>query len=374
MIILIKKGTIFNLFLGILLVLDIIIGCFPQDALYLNIISVTIVMIAVFVKFLETGISFKMLVTFFIDIILVILTKDVSNISLLFFVSLFYLSRNDYNISTTKSLFYTSAISLCVILFLYFCFGFNRQFDTTIWRPLEEKSNNRLSLGFSHPNQFMIRFFVTFILGLLSFKHKNLYSIVFFIVAFCVKNLTESRTVYYIILLLTLTILFLSFFKVKLDSKINNKIKIFFAFSFVFFLLFSIVVSIAFAGSKLDIYLSGRLLINKRFLAEGVTLFGNKNMSLKTFDNSYIHILLTSGLIYTAVYSITWIYYFFNIQKMTLLQVLVLLGILALSFMEVCLLKYSIMILFMAITYDKSNYIGIRNCLNNNSSSCSKSN
>lgn len=364
----IKKSTLFNLFACIILVLDILIGCLPQYNLYLNIISVIMVMIVIFGVFVKNGLTIKFIIISLIDVLIVAVTKDVSNISLLIFISLLYLGEKNYNDLTNKSLFYTSVTTLSIILFCYFIFGFNRQYDTTIWRPLEGKSISRLSLGFTHPNQFMIRFFMTFALGLFVFKHKVTYSILFSIITFGINNLTKSRTVFYIILAITFIIFILRILKINITMTINNKFKNVLAFSFIFFLIFSIFMSLWFAETSIDTYFSGRLLINKRFIEEGITLFGNKNLALETFDNSYLHMLLSSGLIFTLVYSFIWTYYFLYIKNLKLVNFLVFIGVLVLAFMEVCMLKYSIMILIMIIIFEKSKLREDVNCLVKNQS------
>lgn len=350
----IKKQTLFNIFVCIILVLDFLINCLPQFSLYINIITVLLVSIAILMIFCKEGLSLRFLFLCMMDVLIIAITRDVSNVSLLVFISLLFMGNKYYTSGTKKILFFTSLITLTCIVLLYYCFGFNKQYDGTIWRPILGENLARKSMGFTHPNQFMIRFFVTFVLGIISFKHKIITSILFLIGAFIFNNETESRTVFYIILVVTLFLAVLRLFRINYEKNVKRKFQLLLSFSFIILLIFSIAMSLLFANTIIDTYFSGRLAINKSFLEIGISLFGNSELSNQTFDNSYIHMLLTSGLIYILIYSFVWTYYFYSIKSIKFINAILLIALFALAFMEVCMLKYSIMILIMVMAYDGS--------------------
>jgi hypothetical protein len=123
---------------------------------------------------------------------------------------------------------------------------------------------------------------------------------------------------------------------------------------FLIFTIISLVLSLYFYDSFINSLLTGRLALNNKYLSQGVFLFGNLSLEDSTFDNSYIHMLVTKGYLYFIVYLIIFYKSFKNVKFDLKLGVLFI-SIMLLVFMEVVLLRYNVIILFaLLISYSRS--------------------
>ena len=113
---------------------------------------------------------------------------------------------------------------------------------------------------------------------------------------------------------------------------------------FILFIVFSIVLSLFCSNSWIDTILTGRLALNKKYLEQGITLFGNPYLDSKPFDNSYIHMLVTKGVVYFVSYCFIVIFNFYKSQFKWKNAVLMLVIFME-AFMEVIFLKFGFMII-----------------------------
>ncbi|EOM07200.1 hypothetical protein U9U_01812 [Enterococcus faecium EnGen0260] len=74
---------------------------------------------------------------------------------------------------------------------------------------------------------------------------------------------------------------------------------------FILFFLISISLLLIPSNSYFDELLSGRITLYKSFFSTtGFTLFGNSTLEEAMFDNGYLQMLLSKGIIYTAFFII----------------------------------------------------------------------
>lgn len=336
------------------------ISVFPQFATFLNIIITLITLLNfVCVLIITKRINISLIIVFVISFLLILLSLDISRVSTLVFASFMYIYRFMNKKRLAKTIFLISLLCFLIILIAYF-FGFNTEYDTEIWRPLIGETVSRKSFGFTHPNQFMINWLSIIIAYIYSRRINCLHMVLIFVVTYIFYYYTQSRTVFYIIVFLTILVMLLLIFnKAKTFKKIKSKnYKNIIIIALLFFFVFSIVFSIYGKGTYFDTLLSGRLTINYNMLRQGVSLLGNSILEDKTFDNSYLHLLLTKGILFTITYIYIFYMYFKN-KKVNLLDFISITAVLLLAFIEVCFLKINIMLIIALVSnqnYKKETY------------------
>ena len=324
-------------------ILDIFGSIFPEFSTKINIIIVCFYLICFLILFSTIGISRHLIFYMFFAAILILITRDISRISI--FVCFFIMSIRKYiNLNKIiKPLLICNIVIICLVVIAYF-FGFNKKFDTYIYRPSLGKEVYRYSFGFTHPNQFMIKIFFIYILSLLLSNSITL-NLFWILLTYLLYNFTYSRTVFLIIIVISTIQILLNIFRMVGKRKNECSKTYILTISIPIMLIISIIFSYIFNGTAIDELFSGRLSINNElFNLYGVSLFGNKFLESYIFDNSYIQMLLTKGIIFFLLYSYA-IYYHFRGCSFSKREIIIYIGILALAFMEVCLLKYDIMLL-----------------------------
>lgn len=360
-----KKINFLSFILALSILLDYIMAVFPHFSSLCNVAIVTLLLFIYILHSFNKGVKkFDLIIALF-SLLLVIVSKDTSRISL--FIFLIFLRLNNFGLTNqnVKTIFYTNVFCLITIMICYL-FGFNKQYDTEIWRPFLNAFVPRMSFGFTHPNQFMLRVFTTMALAIILYNNKMTYIIEFAIV-FLLYQLTNSRTVFYV-MGLVLPLLF--FYSLFFSSRKQCRKKLYYqCFSFIFplFTLMSFVLSIYFSYTDLDKLLSGRLALNFNYIKEGIFLFGNTSLESMTFDNSYIHMLLTKGVIYFVFFSGI-LFRKFRRGKMNFTMFVLTFSLFGVAFMEVCMLKYNFMLLLGIIIFksesENNKSIQITRCLN----------
>lgn len=342
----------------LIIIIDYIMSVLPEYAMYCNYSIVIILLLC----FLYTSISKKIkyidIFAILAAVILIIISRDTTRISL--FVFAISLNINTLkNKQVLKHILALNLICLSIIIIAYLL-GFNKSYDTEIWRPLLGKTVPRMSFGFTHPNQFMIRVFVIFCMAILLYNNLITYLLSIIIGYFFYKT-THSRTTYYIMIGIICVLLIKWIFQKITNKNYTHFIKPKCTLCAIpLLLIFSILLSYYGKNTVFDTYFSGRLTLNYKYLEQGFSMLGNASLEDATFDNSYIQMFLSKGIIYFLAFSII---FFFKFKKcrFDFKSYVILIGILALAFMEVCLLKYSIMLLFgMLINYNDQSQIKIQ--------------
>ena len=345
-----KPINMFNLskFMIILtIILNNIIYVIPNYAMYLNVIICAFFILFALIYFYNNKLNFNIVLISIISLILIIATKDISRISLFIFLIFIYLTKSLNKDSLAKAIFWPSIICLLVILLAYFC-GFNTEFNTEIYRPFLNKTVKRLSLGFTHPNQFMINWLTIVISFLCSYKITFVNILLVFITTLFFYIFNQSRTVFFIITLTTVLLLFRNFNFFKKKNYKNWPIIL-----FLLFIIGSLVLSLFFKNTKLDSFLSGRLIINYNMLSKGIFIFGNLSLEEVVFDSSYIHLICTKGILFLFAYFYIFTIYFKN-KTIDYTNLIFISSLLLLSLTEVCLLKYNVMLCFLILSKQKN--------------------
>ena len=326
-----------NIILPLVLVLEYVSAVFAGISFGVNIVAALLIMVLYLRLLLERNCRKSDIFFMLATLIIIIASSDPTRISILCVYVLFSLMKY-YDKRTLKNCLITTAVCLFVIVLSYLLFGFNRQYDTEIYRPLSGVTVSRRCFGFTHPNQFTIYLLAFTILVYLATNKFWLHTIVtaLDIIFF---NATQSRTVLYVILFI-----FIAMVVIRVTKLRNLKRRVAMPIVFVLFIFMSIVLSVYFAGTKLDVILTGRLALNKQYLASGVSLFGTDEFDNTYFDNSYIHMLVTKGLVYSIIYSVFLIIVLCK-KKFSWASAVLLMAIFLEAFMEVIFLKYSFMII-----------------------------
>lgn len=288
-----------------------------------NLIVVIVSCLSVSIALISKQLFFKkseilLILTQFVIAILALKVNMIS-LSIIVILNIFFTYQND-----NKNLKYfteTSLLLFLVIVGSHFVFGFNNQFDTSIWRI--DSVVNRSSIGFQQPNQAMISWFGVFLGFILNvnFRKKIAYFLIF--LSTCMVYLqTKSRTGFIILIIIL-------FFMFIFKSKLNNEVPVLLKYLLVLLPIVLFCVSIWLVTQsnnlRLNSLLSGRPALYKQFFDSiGITVWGNSSIEDQMLDNSYLSILLGKGIIFTIFYLITLIYLIFSTKKLSFKNFIVL--------------------------------------------------
>lgn len=325
-----------NTVLPLILILELLSSVFLRVTFWLNIIAVLMILLLFIQLLLIRNVKNTDIFILSLTLILILLSFDITRVSILCVYTLFSL-KNYYSRKTVKNCLIASVICLSLIVVAYLLFGFNKGYDTQIYRPLTGMTVYRMCFGFSHPNQFTIYLIACTIMVYLITAKFYVHTLIT-AVDYIFFNYTQSRTALCVVLFLYITIAIVRLLKLKdIRRRIVPAI-------FCLFIIGSIVLSLCFAGSKLDVLLTGRLALNKKYLGTGLTLFGSKAFDDLPFDNSYIHMIVTKGLIYSVVYCFLLLKELRR-AKFNWFYLLIITAVFLEAFMEVILLKYCFMMI-----------------------------
>lgn len=168
---------------------------------------------------------------------------------------------------------------------------------STISRVIEGNIRvQRNSLGFKHPNEAYVYFFFISI-GMYYFSRKKLsYCIVMLIGTFIMYNITLSRTG----LICSIAFLLLILFYNK-NIKINK-------YMFIIATVITFLIAVIFGdpNNTINIMLSNRPFLYNYYITNGYifNLIGNKIVDGITLDNSFLNLIVGSGLLFYGFYSI----------------------------------------------------------------------
>ena len=256
----------------------------------------------------------------------------------IFVFFLFLETKELYSKKSIKTAIFIMTTFFAVVVMAYYLLGYNRSFDITSWDRINNCFILQKGLGFTNANRCMLYLFCTSLLILLVSKRIVVYAIVL-VINYFVYTETQSRTFFYAISAIMVLLLLFKIFKAENKTTFLGKIA---PLSFLFLFILSIILPLYFANTLLDDLFTGRLTHNKEFLGYGLSLFGNSALENVTFDSSYLHMLLTKGVLYTPMYS-----YLILRKKKRLItnkEAVILVSLFAVAFMEVIFLKYMLMI------------------------------
>lgn len=348
------KSQLSKVLIVILIVMNYILSCFPESRTIINIITCLIIILYTILYFFENKLKYNFIILLMLTLIIILIPYDISKVSILIYILLLSL-RNDFcSYNSAKTMFFSSVSCLIIVMLSYFLFGFNKGYDTKIYRPLLNVVVNRMSLGFTHPNQFMINLFTLIIFYYCAYKPKLLNIVIWLFITFLFFELTQSRTVSYLLFGI-LSFLLLSF--------LASKLKIFKAFFYynynkplaillVAFCVCGILLPYFFHDSFLDVLFSGRLKISYNLIISHFTILGSNQLENLVVDNSYVYLLIVRGIPFFMLYT------FFSLNsilksKISILSFVFYIAIFALGFMEIIIFKYSVMLAILLLLQPK---------------------
>lgn len=326
--------------LGITTIMLCLLYIFPDGYYFFNIIIVLLFILHHFIEF-DYKVTKLDIVLFFITAIEIIFSSDFSRISL-FIVYLLFRSKRLYTKRSLRLCLIVMATCFCLVLIAYM-FGFNRQYDKVRFDMRKGTDSFTRALGFHNPNGCMIYFF-SFSCIYMLYAQKTYTSIFIWIANYILYRYTQCRSVFYAISIVVVLLLILKFFNLE-----NKKffVKYFSSFIFLFLFVLSIILPY-YADAELDILLSGRLEANRKYLEQGITLFGTTSFDGLLFDNEYLHMILTKGILYMLFYA-GLIIYKDKTSNLTYKQIILMTSILLVGYTEVIFLNYMIIFLMGAL-------------------------
>lgn len=352
----------FNIFPIIMI---IIISCSYFGSIfskYSNIFDILLSLGVIFLYFYwiyKKGCIFKKNIIWinYLVFLLIIITRKPNLVSLMLMIILTEVMKDNKEINIKKYIKF-SLLFFCAIVFCYLIFNFNKIYDTSIWRISTNEVVYRHSLGFTHPNQAMFKWF-GIALGLLTLiTNKNIYKITLLVLlpTLLIYRYTQSRTVTFVIILLIIIILI---FQKKLNLRLSRGGRTFIGCLPLILLIASYLTMDLSNYSWLDKFFSGRFTLYRQYFNEvGLNLWGSSIIENNAMlDNSFLHMLLSKGLFFTIVY----LFIFFNTIKkakeITLLEAFLIIGYFIASLMETALFKFELVILVYIIIFKRSSVL-----------------
>lgn len=325
---------------------------FISDSVNNMLLAITVLLLGFF-RSLKPGIMFNKLFLFVIVVVgfITVITVQPNKVALIVLLVLYLIAKSNPKLINMNLYINFSIISFLTIIILYFTFGLNTDYDTTIWRPLEGQTYPRMSLGYYHANQAMLKWLVIVmaILAKGTGKKSIIKIIPILIITYLLYNVTVSRTST-IMVIVACSLFFV--FRNKLHIVLAKKWVNLLALAPLFFTMISLVMVGLTEITWIDSLLSGRLAIyNNAFHTYGVTLLGSVEIEGLMFDNAFLHMLFGKGVIFSTIY----FYVFYKIVKgasfVTFREALIVLSFLCVGIMETMLLKFEILILLIVMLY-----------------------
>lgn len=338
--------------LAIILVLLFSNLVFLEDSVNNMLIAIAILSLSFF-RFLKPGITFNKILLFIVFIVtfITVVTLQLNKISLIVLLILYLIARSNAKLINIDLYIDLSIFCFLLIISCYFLFGLNVDYDTTIWRPLEGKSYARMSLGYYHSNQAMLKWLVI-VMAMFSrgVSKKSIIKIIpILVITYLLYSVTVSRTSTIIILMICLLFFI---FRNKLHIILSKRWIEILALSPVLFTIISLLMVRMTEITWFNNLLSGRLVIyNNALQTYGITLLGSPEIENLMFDNAFLHMLFGKGIIFSIVY----FFLFYKIVKganyITFREFLIILSFLCVGIMETMLLKFEILILLIIMLY-----------------------
>lgn len=283
---------------GLLALLISLLAIFPGQYMVMNI---AIVSLLFFFYILSNNGKIKMNDIFvaFLALAFIVIQLDVSKISI-FVAFLFWQTKMFYKESSVKM--YCNVLLICFIcaLIAYIFFGFNQQYDKIGWSASQQTNIVEKGMGFTNANRCMLFAFVLSCIMILQ-TEKLWHYLLILLLNYVLFQHTQSRTFFYILLLIVVVLLGFKLFRAENKISFVGKLV---PLAYLLIFVLSFVLPYFFSDTFLNAIFTGRLAHNKAFLETGITLLGNQALETATFDSSYLHMLLTKGVLFFAAFSI----------------------------------------------------------------------
>ncbi len=274
-------------------------------------------------------------------------------ISLFLMLSLILMRKKMFNANGRRAfLLFTGSFFVAILSAYFFC-GFNENFSQDIWNPRKEDFEYRMALGFTHPNQAMLKYFGFVLAFLVGVNRKNVFRMSAFVLLTTIPLyfVTRSRTV----LVATLfTLLLLILFRKKLEVQVPLFAGTFISLSPLIFFVFSLIAMNFCSNTFLNLLFSGRLGFYKAAVnSYGFTLFGSaiiENGKGLIIDSSYFNTIVSKGVIFFVSYVLL---FRFAVKKTILVyrKSILLTAFFACAFTETMFFKFDLMFALLLIIF-----------------------
>lgn len=349
-----KSRDIFNIVSTLIVILSYLSSIFFN---YESAVNVVIAILILFTGFLwmiiiNQPIDKKKLILLIFSIGIVFFTLRANLISIALILLLSIIADSNKCSISTKQYVVISVMCFLITIILYEVLGINKNCDGVIWRVVNQSVIKRASLGFKHPNQAMFKWFGIAI-GLLLLRNKrNTYLILSttFIFTLIIYKFTVSRTVFIIVSSIIFIMLVL---KKYLDNKLSKMNKKLLGIIPIFFTILSFLSIKLSKYEYIDNLFSGRFSLFKKYFDEsGLLLFGNKVIENNSMlDNSYIHMFLSKGIIFSVIYLIVIYSMIKNAKNITVSDGIIILLYFTAGLTETIFLKFDLIVLLIIILY-----------------------
>lgn len=291
-----ENSTFLRGLFGLMVLLICLLEIFPAYYYVFN-IGIVFVLFLYYILFNCYMIKAWDVVIAVFSLALIVFLLDAARISIFVFY-LFLQIKGFYSKASAKQ--YRNILLACFICVLIaYCFGFNQQYDKLSWSPFQETFIEEKGLGFVNPNRCMLNAFCISCLVIMQ-TEKPWHYILVALLNYALFRFTQSRTFFYLLMAIVAVLLVLKLFRCETKLSFIGK-----AMPLVYLSAFalSIILPYFFSETVLNSLFTGRLVHNKEFLDTGITLLGNSALESLTFDSSYLHMLLTKGVVFFAVFS-----------------------------------------------------------------------
>ncbi len=278
-------------------------------------------------------------------------------ISLFLMLSLILMRKNLFNANGRRAFLLFSGSFFVVIFSAYFFCGFNDYFSQDVWNPRNEEFAYRMALGFTHPNQAMLKYFGFILAFLIVVNRKNVFRMSVFVLLTIIPLyfLTLSRTVVVAVLL---TLLLLILYRKKLEVQVPLFVGSLVSLSPLIFFVLSLIAMNFYNNVFLNLLFSGRLGFYKTAVdSYGFTLFGTaiiENGNGLVIDSSYFNTILSKGVVFFFAYASLFRY---AVKKtiLTWRKFILLIAFFSCAFTETMFFKFDLMFVLLLIVFYEPN-------------------
>lgn len=345
---------IFNILLCIIVILSYLSVTFPKYISFVNaIMAIFLIGIggAWILKNLKE-VKMSRFILIYLSFFLIVVTQKFNLISLGLIGVLCIIADSMEGTINIRLFLRITIVCFCIVVGAYFILGFNKSCDSSIWRVSSNTTLMRSSLGFEHANQAMFKW-LSIALAFLSLSNRsNLIKMSgsILIITLIIYKFTLSRTSV-IVILIVIILMFL--FKNKLNEKISRRWATFLGKIPILFTGISILSLYLNKFEYINSLFSGRFrLYNQYFEIAGWNLWGNSFIENQAMlDNSYLHMLLAKGLIFSITYIIFIYLLIKRARYITVCDAIIIFGYYISGLTETILFKFDLIILIIIIIY-----------------------
>lgn len=325
----------------------------PENFFFNLALAITIILF-VALKFVR-NIMFEKKILWFLPLSLfpLFVTFRMNLISLFLMLSLILIRKNLFNANGRRVFLWLAGVFFSIILLAHFFCGFNEKFSQDIWNPRNEEFTYRMALGFTHPNQAMLKYFGFVLVLLVGVTRKNVFRKSVFVLFTIIPLyfLTLSRTV---VIAVIFTLFLLILYRKKMEKQVPLFFKSFVSFFPLIFFVLSLIAMNFCNNNFLNLLFSGRLGFYKAAVdSYGFTLFGTAIIEKGNdliIDSSYFNTILSKGIVFFLVY-VSLFRYAVKKTVLTYRKSILLTAFFACAFTETMFFKFDLMFALLLIVF-----------------------